>query len=172
VSVLNTTAGGDTVSGTDTSAGNGPHDQKKKVSTEEPRAASENARARPEPAVVLIAEDEEPIAEALAFLVEDAGYTPLVAAHGKAALELARKHRPRLVITDLMMPLMDGVELISALRADAAADGHAAPAIILTTAGGFSRADQAGADVVLHKPFDIAEVDALLRRFLGPSDST
>ncbi|GAC1449366.1 MAG: hypothetical protein PVSMB4_07440 [Ktedonobacterales bacterium] len=170
--MLNTTAGGDTVSGPDTSAGNGPHNQNKSVATEEPRPAAGKAKSRPEPAVVLIAEDEEPIAEALAFLVEDAGYIPLVAAHGREALELARKHRPRLVITDLMMPLMDGIELISALRADAAADGHVAPAIILTTAGGFRRADQAGADVVLRKPFDIAEVDSLLRRFLGAGDST
>jgi CheY-like chemotaxis protein len=117
-------------------------------------------------------EDEEPIAEALAFLVEDCGYAPLRAAHGKEALELARIHHPKLVITDLMMPIMGGRELIAALRADAATDGSAPPTIILTTAGGFSYAQNTGADVVLRKPFDIAEIEGLLMRYLGPPEQS
>jgi CheY-like chemotaxis protein len=116
----------------------------------------------------LIAEDEEPIAEAIALIVEDAGYTPLVAAHGKQALELARLRRPALVITDLMMPQMDGTELIATLRADAAADAHAPPPIILMTAAGMKRAQEAGANALLRKPFELDDLEALLFRFLGP----
>jgi two-component system chemotaxis response regulator CheY len=115
---------------------------------------------------VLIAEDEEPIAEVLALIVESMGHTPLLAAHGKQALELARQQRPALVITDLMMPQMDGVALIAALRADAAAQDRAAPPIIAMTAAGARRARDAGADAVLSKPFDLDELETLLRRFL------
>lgn len=118
--------------------------------------------------LVLIAEDEEPIAEAIALIVEDAGYTPLVAAHGKQALELVRSHRPALVITDLMMPHLDGAELIAAIRAAAQQDGHAPPPIILMTAAGMKRAYGADADAVLRKPFELDELEALLFRFLGP----
>jgi CheY-like chemotaxis protein len=123
---------------------------------------------------VLIAEDEEPIAEAIALIVEDAGYTPLVAAHGKQALELARMRRPALVITDLMMPLLDGAELITALRADAVLDDHKPAPVILMTAAGLKRAYEAGADVVLRKPFELDELEKLLFRYLGrpPERST
>ena len=116
------------------------------------------------PKVVLIAEDEEPIAQALAYLVEDAGYSPVVAAHGKAALEIALAQRPDLIITDLMMPQMSGKEFISALRA---ALDSATPPIILMTAAGRRYTDATGANALLSKPFDLSDVEALLERYLG-----
>ncbi|GAC1455254.1 MAG: hypothetical protein PVSMB4_15790 [Ktedonobacterales bacterium] len=119
--------------------------------------------------LVLIAEDEEPIAETMALVVEDAGYMPLLAAHGRQALELARKWRPALIISDLMMPYLDGAALIAELRADAAAGGHAVAPVILMTAAGHRRAQEAGADAVLRKPFDLEELESLLQRFLGPA---
>jgi len=118
------------------------------------------------PVLVLIAEDEEPIAEVVATVVEDAGYTPLLAAHGREALELARAKQPALLITDLMMPHLSGAELIAALRSDAAASGRAPLPVILMTAAGPAQARAAGADAVLRKPFELLELDALLRRFL------
>ena len=126
------------------------------------RAPSDAPRA-----VVLVVDDEAPIADVVAEVVGLAGHEAVVAAHGRQALELARERRPALVITDLMMPVLDGPDLIGALRA-AAADGHAAPPIVVMTAAGSGRADEAGADAVLRKPFELAELDALLRRFLGP----
>lgn len=120
---------------------------------------------------VLIVEDERPIAEAIALVVEEAGFTHLVAAHGREGLTLARAHRPALIITDMMMPQLDGAELIAALRADAERDHQSMPPVILMTAGGLDRARMAGADAVLRKPFDIAELEALLRRFLESGDS-
>ncbi len=128
--------------------------------------------ARPVPALVLIAEDEEPIAEALAMLVEDCGYTPLVATNGRQALELARARRPALVITDMMMPYLDGVQLIAALREDAERDGHSPPTTILLSAAGLKRMKTAGADAILPKPFDLDTLEALLRRFLDTSSGT
>ena len=116
--------------------------------------------------LVLIAEDEEPIAEVVATVVEDAGYTPRLAAHGREALELARAEQPALLITDLMMPYLNGAELIAALRSDAAAGGQAPLPVILMTAAGPAQARAAGADAVLRKPFELLELDALIRRFL------
>jgi CheY-like chemotaxis protein len=118
------------------------------------------------PGLVLIAEDEEPIAEVVATVVEDAGYRPLLAAHGQEALELARAQQPALLITDLMMPHLSGAELIAALRSDAAASGRAPLPVILMTAAGPAQARAAGADAVLRKPFELLELDALIRRFL------
>lgn len=116
--------------------------------------------------VVLIADDEEPIAQALSMIVEDYGYQAIVATNGKRALELAGSHHPALVMTDLMMPLMSGVELITTLRADATQDGLVAPPMVLMTAAGKAHAAPAGADAVLAKPFDIRQIEALLDAFL------
>jgi two-component system response regulator VicR len=121
-----------------------------------------------EPFLVLIAEDEEPIAEAIAMLVEDCGYTPLIANNGRQALELARARRPALIITDLMMPYLDGDELITALRSDAARDAHQPAPTILLSAAGLRRMQVAHADVLLPKPFDLDDLERLLLRFLGP----
>ena len=123
----------------------------------------------PEPVLVLIAEDEEPIAEALAMLVEDCGYLPLVASNGRQALELARARHPSLIITDMMMPYIDGVELIAILHQDAVTDGYTPIPVILLSAAGLKRMQAAGADAILSKPFDLDDLEALLRRFLGPS---
>ncbi|HEX6799730.1 MAG TPA: response regulator [Ktedonobacterales bacterium] len=117
--------------------------------------------------VVLIAEDERPIAEALAMIVTDAGYLPVLASHGKRALELARERPPAMVITDLMMPHMDGLALMRALRQEAELAGHRPPVIVLTTAAPFPRAEWSLADAYLRKPFNIDEVEALLHRYLS-----
>ena len=117
--------------------------------------------------VVLIAEDEQPIADALAMIVADAGYLPLLAPHGKRALELARERPPAMVITDLMMPHMDGLALMRALRQEAELAGNRPPVIVLTTAAPFPRAEWSLADAYLRKPFNIDEVEALLHRYLS-----
>lgn len=118
--------------------------------------------------LILIAEDERPIAEVVAAVVADAGYEPVVAAHGRQALELARERWPGLVITDLMMPHLDGAGLIGALGEEAAARGRTRPPVILMTAAGPRQAREAGADAVLRKPFDLDALEELIRRLLRP----
>lgn len=119
--------------------------------------------------VVLIVDDEATIAAIVAEVVDLAGYTALVARDGSQALALARERPPALVLTDLMMPRLGGAALIAALRADAAANGHAAPPAILMTASGPGPASAAGPDAILLKPFDLAALEILLHRFLGPA---
>lgn len=121
----------------------------------------------PATTLVLIVDDEAPIADFVATIVGESGYGTRVAPNGHEALELARREPPALVITDLMMPLLDGAGLISALRADAAAAGRPAPPVILMTAAGPEAAHTAGADAVLPKPFDLVRLKTLLQRFLA-----
>ena len=119
--------------------------------------------------LVLIAEDEGPIAEVVSEIVEELGCMPLVATHGREALQMARTLHPALLITDLMMPYLSGSDLIAALRADAALEGHAAVPMILMTAAGPQQARLAGADAVIHKPFDLDELERIVARYLPPA---
>jgi OmpR family response regulator NblR len=119
-----------------------------------------------EPDLVLIVEDEEPLAETMAFMVRTAGYEPVIAFHGRQGLQLARERGPALVITDMMLAYLSGADLIAALRADATAGGQPAPAIILMTAANLAQARGAGADAVLPKPFRLKDLEVLLHRFL------
>jgi CheY-like chemotaxis protein len=102
----------------------------------------------------------------MSFIVEDAGYTPMIATNGRQALELARAHQPLLIITDLMMLHLDGTQLIKAIHAEAELDGHAPPPILLMTAAGMKRAQEAGADAVMRKPFNIDELEAMIRQLV------
>ena len=122
--------------------------------------------AAAEPILILIVDDEEPIIDLLATFVADLGYTPLVAQNGQQALDLARERRPALIITDLMMPIMNGADLIVALRAEAAAQGRASPPIVLLTAGSRRAASQLPVEAVLLKPFDLTQLEQVIRRLL------
>lgn len=127
----------------------------------EPKTATRSASR-----VVLIADDEEPIAQALSMIVEDYGFQAVIATNGRQALALARSHHPALVLTDLMMPLMSGADLIATLRADAQEEGQTPPPLVLMSAAGKSFTAPAGADAVLSKPFDIRQIEELLERFV------
>lgn len=119
-----------------------------------------------DPVLILIADDEEPIVEMLAAFVEDLGYTPLVAQNGQQALELARKRWPALIITDLMMPMLNGADLVMALRVEATAHERAAPPVVLLTAGSARSASHLHVDALLLKPFDLDELEQVIRRLL------
>lgn len=122
--------------------------------------------ATAEPILILIVDDEESIVELLAIFVTDLGYSPLVAQNGQQALDLAREHDPALIITDMMMPVMDGADLIQALRAEAAAQGRSAPPIVLLTAGSTRVASQLPVEALLFKPLDLAQLEQVIRRLL------
>jgi two-component system, OmpR family, response regulator ResD len=117
---------------------------------------------------VLVVDDEETIAEVVARYLQRAGYDTSVAHDGEQALAAAERERPELVVLDLMLPRIDGLEVMRRLRT-AGAD---APAVILLTARG-EEADRIsglrlGADDYVVKPFSpgelVARVDAVLRR--------
>lgn len=116
--------------------------------------------------LVLIVEDEEPIALALSLIIEDAGYAALYTTDARKALSLAREHHPALIMTDLMMPRMNGGQFVTALREQTSQDGTSMPPIVVMTATDLRYAREIGADAVLSKPFDLKTVEALLTRFL------
>jgi DNA-binding response OmpR family regulator len=95
------------------------------------------------------------------------GYTPLVAYNGQQALTLAREHWPTLVMTDLMMPLLNGSGLIRALRAEAEAHKRVFPSIVLLSAVRGSMLADIDADVIVSKPFDLEHLEQVLHRLLG-----
>jgi CheY-like chemotaxis protein len=117
--------------------------------------------------LVLIVEDEKSIAEALELIFEEAGCRVAIAPNGAVGLALARKEQAALILTDLMMPVMSGRELIAALR-DEVARGAIAPApVVVMTAMGHVHMHDLHVQSVLRKPFEIDEVEALVERFLS-----
>lgn len=67
---------------------------------------------------VVYIEDEPAVQRLVAFWLEDAGFRVLLAGDGAAGIELVRAERPDLVVTDALMPVMTGDELVEALQAD------------------------------------------------------
>ena len=123
---------------------------------------------QPESQLILIVDDEVTIAEVLAEFILDLGYTPLMAQNGQEALELARQHRPALIMTDVMMPVMNGKDFVRALRKEADAQQKAVPPIILLTAAGKNITTDLHVDAIITKPFELDELERLLYRLLDP----
>lgn len=116
---------------------------------------------------VLIVDDEYGLAEMVSYLFAMRGYESHLAANGVAGLELARLHRFDLVLTDVMMPLMDGIEMIRHIRA---LPERAAAAIIVMTAmpNGLGPDERALAQGVLTKPFGYQELFHLVDAVVPP----
>jgi DNA-binding response OmpR family regulator len=122
---------------------------------------------------VLIVEDDADIAALIAHYLEKAGYATDVVPEGGRALSQARESQPDLVILDLMLPGLSGLEICKALRADNRTAGL--PIIMLTARGEESERIlglDVGADDYVVKPFSpnelMARVRALLRRTVPP----
>lgn len=121
---------------------------------------------------VLVVDDDEPITAALRRALEYEGLRVSVARDGYTALELARREPPDLVVLDLMLPGLSGIEVCEKLRAEqVGAEGS--PVLVLMLTARDATADRvrgldAGADDYLVKPFAyeelLARVRALLRR--------
>jgi two-component system phosphate regulon response regulator PhoB len=118
---------------------------------------------------VLIVEDEADLQEVLRFNLQSAGYQALVAGTGSDALRLAKRHRPDLVLLDLMLPDILGTEVCRVLKQDEETQGI--PVIMLTAkAEERNRVEglELGADDYVTKPFSVRElllrVNAILRR--------
>ena len=111
---------------------------------------------------VLVVDDDETIGELLEATLLDAGYDVAVAAGGAAALELAERFKPHLVLLDLRMPGIDGRGFVEAYRRSA---GRRAPIAVVTAVRDAAAAANAlGAQGVLEKPFELAELLNLVAR--------
>jgi signal transduction histidine kinase len=130
------------------------------------RRAVERGQPPVQSARILLVEDHADILELVHLQLRDQ-YQVYVAQNGRLGLELARKERPDLIITDYMMPEMDGLAMVRELRGDGA---FAETPIIMLTAK--SQLDDrlevrnAGVDVYLGKPFSPRELEAAVRSML------
>ena len=115
--------------------------------------------ARRSPAHVLLADDNADLRAYIARLLDERGYQVTVAPDGEAALDAIRRSRPDLVVTDVMMPRLDGFGLLRAIREDPAL--RDLPVVVLSArAGEEAKVEglEAGADDYLAKPFSAREL--------------
>lgn len=118
-------------------------------------------------AKILIVDDEPLVARSVSRVLEDAGFTVEIANNGEEALEQMLRERPALVVLDIIMPGMDGIEVCRRVRAD---PFLARLPILFLTAKGRSQDIAAGLDAggddYLTKPFDVVELPARARALL------
>ena len=113
---------------------------------------------------VLVADDNADLRAYIARLLTERGYQVAIAPDGEAALEAIRRSRPDLVVTDVMMPRLDGFGLLRAIREDPAL--RDLPVVVLSArAGEEAKVEglEAGADDYLAKPFSGRELLARIR---------
>jgi signal transduction histidine kinase len=130
------------------------------------RRAVERGATGPLAVRILIVEDHPKILELVNLQLRER-YSVYVAPNGKAGLELARQEHPDLIITDFMMPEMDGLTMVKELRAD---PKFQETSIIMLTAKNQLEdrlaVRDAGVDIFLGKPFSPRELDAAVRQLL------
>ena len=140
------------------------------LSALKPQQQMTNPPKRDCSAIILVVDDEEPLRAFLALLFEDLGHKVVTAMNGRQALDAARTEHPDLVVADVMMPEMGGVEMTLRLRAGEA--GDPAVRVILMSAAGRVAARKAAADAFIDKPFDLDAMVDLVERYLGPSPTS
>jgi len=124
---------------------------------------------------ILVIDDEKDLQELVRYSLEKEHYDVIVAGDGRTGLDIALRHRPDLVVLDLMMPGIDGLEVCRRLRTDDR--GKRIPLIMLTAKAAESDRViglELGADDYVTKPFSprelVARIKALLRRTATQAD--
>jgi CheY-like chemotaxis protein len=127
---------------------------------------------------VLVVDDEVEVAEVIRRVLERAGYAVTIAHNATAGLDAVARQLPHVVITDVIMPKVHGVELIKILR-----ERYPGIRVIAISGGGsfgplaykpdaisthayLAAAREAGAEEILTKPFDMTDLIAAIRRLL------
>jgi two-component system, cell cycle response regulator DivK len=116
---------------------------------------------------VLIVEDNELNMKLFNDLLEAHGYATLKTGHGIEAMELARAHKPDLILMDIQLPIMDGYEATRRIKADPATKDI--PIIVVTSyalSGDEGKAREAGCDAYVTKPYSPRQLLAKIREYL------
>lgn len=119
-----------------------------------------------EPKKILLAEDNSILSLLLKFKLEKEGYKLLIAMNGKEAIDLMVQHDPEIILTDIMMPFVSGLELISYVRNKL---NRTIPIIVLSSAGQEDmvlNAFNLGATDFMSKPFSPNELSIRVNRLL------
>ncbi len=120
---------------------------------------------------ILVVDDEPDFVETVEFFLSGSDYQVFVAKNGKEALEMVKTERPDLVVLDVMMPEMDGMEACERLKKDPTT--NSIPIIMLTAKGrkeDVVDAIAAGANSYIVKPFNLSELVERIEKVL--SDGT
>ena len=114
---------------------------------------------------VLLVEDERHIVESLSFVLEREGFEVSAAADGESALERLRAERPDVLVLDVMLPKLGGLEVLKLVRADAGL--RTLPVVVLTARGrphDRRMAEEIGVEAFMTKPFANQDVGDAVRR--------
>ena len=119
-------------------------------------------------ALILVVERDPHLRELEAFFLKEAGFAVEFADDGAMALERARKLRPHLVITEILVPRLDGLALCRQLKADPETQGIMVLIFSILTAS--VRAHEAGADAFLRKPLAEQRLVETVRQLMAGRD--
>jgi DNA-binding response OmpR family regulator len=122
-------------------------------------------------AKIMLADDEQQVRDMVAFRLRNAGHQVVAARDGGEALQLAAAERPDLIILDVMMPVLDGFEVLRRLKADPAL--HTIPVIIFSAKGreqDVMTGLRGGAVDFIVKPFSLKELTARVELALRKQD--
>ncbi|QIZ72981.1 response regulator transcription factor [Oxynema aestuarii] len=121
---------------------------------------------------ILVVDDDPGTRLAIGEYLEMSGYMAIAAANGREALTMVERHQPHLMVTDIVMPQMDGYELVRQIRKKPAF--RLLPVIFLTARTNTQErilGYQLGCDVYLAKPFELEELGAVIRNLLERASS-
>ena len=119
---------------------------------------------------ILVVDDDVALAEMISIVLRGEGYVPIQAFDGKEALDLFPDAKPDLVLLDVMLPGLDGIQVCSAIR-----EMSGVPVIMLTAKGDTTdvvRGLESGADDYVVKPFNPKELVARMRTRLRPTSAS
>jgi len=116
---------------------------------------------------ILIVDDEEDLLKVVSFRLEKTGYKVCCAVTGKEALEMAARERPDLILLDLRLPLLNGMEVCTQLKKDD--NLKQIPVIIFTASSGHvdEKAMACGADDYIVKPFTPEDLLGKIKSLIG-----
>lgn len=116
-------------------------------------------------ALILVVERNPAVQKLESFLLKEAGFEVEFAADGQEALDRARRNQPYLLVTEILVPRVDGLTLCRRLREDP--ETRAILVVVFSHLDAEDRAIEAGADAFLRKPVDPDRLIEIVRRLLG-----
>lgn len=122
---------------------------------------------------ILVVDDDDLIRTMVTHFLQHDGYTVITAANGQSALDLFKKEKPALVVLDIAMPAMSGIDVAKEIRAMQQRDQSPRTPIIMLTAYArsffLSASSEAGVDSYLTKPITGPKLLEHVHRFVGPA---
>ncbi len=119
---------------------------------------------------ILVADDDRNVLYLISEVLSRSEFEVSQAVNGDQALKMARETEPDLVLLDIMMPGLDGIEVCRALKSDPATKGLKVIMVTAKTGRKDIEAGQsAGADYYITKPFKLSELIGIIESLIGPS---